>query len=334
MAELPSYKPRVKIGSLRQTTKKMMVTKTSGTKVGDTTLKKFLKEDKGLRRMAYGDSSSTVESWKGRHFMKDAKEKIEGSSEVRESFYGKKHTAEKAFRETVKEEIRQDQSALPKGPTKDELAKQKRMETARGHLRQYEQSKEIEKDQGDPLHRTGADPNAPAMGSNQGHAGSPAARSVKLAGGAPGSVGQAPDNSGPAVVAAGSGVGPTATRPTGGLPSVFGLRGRVLRVDPIKQTILVKVLNTPPELSIFIGRDRSVRIPKDARCWKDRHPIGCTDIIVGELVDVRGKVLNDDLLADEVQVNGGELPDFVVHLGRTEPTVDLPTATPDDLAIG
>lgn len=335
MTSPSNYKSRLKVGSLRQTTKKMMVSKISGSAVGDTKLKKFLKEDKGLRRMAYGDQNTTVESWKGRKFLKQAKSDIEASGEVRASYYGKKSSAEKAFRDTVKEEIHQDQAAKPKGPSKDELDRQKRLQDARGHLRQYEQAREIEKEQGDPLGRNavGKDRNAPAAGNERQASGTP--RSVQIAGGAGRTADARSEDQRTSVAVAGSGSAGSAEARAGyELPEAFGLRGRVLRVDSIKQEMLVRVLNAPSELAIFIGRDKTVQVPKSARCWKERHPIACSEVRVADLVDARGKVLNGQFAADEVHVNGGELPDFVQHLGRSEPSIDLPSTPPDELAIG
>jgi len=334
MTSPSSYKSRLKVGSLRQTTKKLMVSKVSGSAIGDTKLKKFLKEDKGLRRMAYGDQSSTVEAWKGRKFLKQAKSDIEASGEVRESYYGKKSSAEKAFRDTVKEEIRQDQAAAPKGPTKDELDRQKRLQDARGHLRQYEQAREIEKEQGDPLGRNsvGADRNAPAMGDER--SGSGGARPVQIAGGSGRAVGNRPEGQHSSIAVDGGSRDVSDSRAGYELPEVFGLRGRVLRVDFIKQEVFVRVLNAPSELAIFIGRDKMIQVPKNARCWKERHPIACSEIRVADLMDARGRVLNGQFLAEEVHVNGGELPDFVQRLDRNEPSVDLPAAPPDELVIG
>lgn len=334
MAETPSYKSRLRLGSLRQTTKKMMVTKASGSKVGDTTLKKFLKEDKGLRRMAYGEKTSTVESWKGRHFIKQAKEDIKQSGQVRESVYGKKTSAEREFRDTVKAEIREDVTGNPQGPSKKELEKQKRVDEARKEFHQFERAREVERESGKlAAGALGGDTGAPSAAQTKPTA-SASSKPMTLAHGG-GAIGGASKSSSTQIAPTSSIGGNSQGSVTAGpLPSVFGIRGRVLRIEGSKSEIIVHVLNAPAELAIFIGRERRVQVPQAAHCWKDRHAVACNDIVVGDHVDIRGKILNKDFVADEIYVNQGELPDFVVHLGQGEQTIELPTTPPDDLAIG
>lgn len=324
MATLP-YRPNVKLGSLRQTTKKMMATKASGAKVGDDRLKKFLKEDKGLRRVAYGDKSQTVESWKGRHFIKGAKEKIEESSEYRETLYGKKTSAEKAFRDTVKQEIREEQ-AQTTAPSKDELARQKRIEQAKQNLRQYERAKEIEKEQGKAL---GGGQPAP----KDQKAGAAPARAVPFSGG--GHV--------PPVGRAGATAGYAS--PTGGqtsagvtapaeLPPLFAVRGRVLRVDTEANNLFIHVLNAPPELAIFIGRDLTLHVPEDAKCLEQGASIACTTVRAADFVDARGRTLNGVLEVDELQRNNSTLPGFITQFSSARGAADTERKPPDELAIG
>lgn len=331
MADIP-YKPRVRLGSLRQTTKKMMVTKISGAKVGDERLKGFLKEDKGLRRMAYGQKESTIESWRGRHYMKDVKETLKGSEEYRESVYGKRSTAAKAFRDTVKEEVRQDVTTQSAPLTKEQGEQQKRVNQARERLRQFERSKDVEKEQGKPLSSHPGDD----AGKNSGKGGGQSAKTVPLAmGGGGGSASGSSTGAAPMS----SVIGVTANASAGSfgsskLPSVFGLRGRVLRVELQKQELLVHVLNAPPELAIFIGRDRAVKFGQGCHCWEARHGVPCGDVTVSDHVDIRGKIINAEFVADELYLNDADLPDFVSHLNVAESASDLPLQAPDDLAIG
>ncbi len=326
MSNIP-YKPRVKLGSLRQTTKKMMVTKTSGSKVGDEKLKKFLKDEKGLRRMAYGESQSTVESWRGRHYFKDVKEKLQGSDQYRESVYGHKSTAAKAFRDTVREEVRQDQPVVHQ-PTRDELERQKRLEKAREHLRQFDQSKQIEKESGKPLSGgLSADPGAAGGGG-----GSSPPRAVPLSGGLGGRSASAPAAPTSSVAVGGS-FGADTIAAANALPSTFGLRGRVLRHDVQQRELFVHILNAPSELAVFIGRDRTIQYATDAHCWEERHPLACSDIRASDHIDARGKILNGVFIADELHVNRADLPDFVTHLNAPAPATDIPAEPPGDLAI-
>ncbi len=327
MATLP-YRPSVKLGSLRQTTKKMMATKATGAKVGDERLKKFLKEDKGLRRVAYGDKAQTVESWKGRHFIRGAKEKIEQSSEFREMLYGRKTSAEKAFRDTIKEEVRQEEG-LTHAPTKDEQARQRRIEQAKQNLRQYERAKEIEKEQGRVLSGGTGGPGGPKGGKG----GAAPARATPLAGGGGGHI--------PPVGKGGSGMGYTA--PSGGqsagatsteLPPLFAVRGRVLRVDADGKNLFVHVLNAPSELAIFIGRDLTVHVSDDAKCWERGASSSFTNIRTADFVDVRGRTVNDVLEVDELQRNNATLPDFVMQMTPDDTPADAQKAPPDELAIG
>lgn len=326
MPDIP-YKPRVKLGSLRQTSKKMMVTKTSGAKVGDEKLKKFLKEEKGLRRMAYGDKESTVESWRGRHYFKDVKEKLEGSDQYRESVYGQKSTVAKAFRDTVREEVRQEQTTVHQ-PTKDELERQKRLGKAREHLRQFDQSKQIEKESGKPLAGgLGVDPGA-AGGSS-----SSPPRAVPLSGGSGGRSAPGPVVPASSVAVSGSLGADTISAAAKALPSTFGFRGRVLRHDAQQRELFVHILNAPPELAVFIGRDRTVKYAPDAHCWEERHPLACSDIRASDHIDARGKILNNVFIADELHLNRADLPDFVTHLNAPEPPSDIPAEPPSDLVI-
>ncbi|MFH0829406.1 MAG: hypothetical protein V1907_04505 [Candidatus Kerfeldbacteria bacterium] len=331
MPDIP-YRPSVKLGSLRQTTKKMMVTKTGGAKVGEQKLKQFLKQDKGLRRVAYGDKSQTVESWKGRHFLKGAKENIETSDQFKETLYGKKTSAQKAFRDTVKEEIRQEQTGQPQGPNKDEQLRQHRIDEAKKHLRQYEQSKQIEKEQGKALASKSSD----QTGTKQSGKGSKPSRATPLAGGG---IGHIPP------VGAGKGSGQPYAAPIGGgsassagptfeYPPLFGLRGRTLRVDMDKHQLFVHVLNAPIELAIFIGRDLTIDVPPETHCWENGAPITFESIRVPDTIDVRGRTVNRSFVADELYRNNIELPGFVTQLAVSDANNEVPKAPPDDLAIG
>jgi len=321
----PTYKARLRTGSLRDTTKKMMAKKTSGAPVTTEGVKRFLKEDKGLRRMAYGQDASTIESWKGRHFIKEAKEKLQESDEFRQSYYGQKTSAGKAYRDTMKQEIREDVSP-PSGPNPKELAQQKKIEARRAHARQFEQARMIERESGQPLAAGGAGGAHPADATSAG-------RAVPLSGtGGMASVGKKLPDSGPggAKVFAGSGaLKSSSLLPP--LPPRFGLRGRILRIEG--DTVLVHILNAPPELAIFIGRDRNVRINEQTVYWTDHHTVPVSELHVGNHADIRGRITDEVFTADEVFLNNADLPDFVVRLDETGDGASVPTETPPDLPI-
>ncbi|MBI4092772.1 MAG: hypothetical protein HY420_02505 [Candidatus Kerfeldbacteria bacterium] len=324
---------------MRSTTKKMMVTKAGGSMVGDQKVKKFLKEDKSLRRIAYQDKAATLEAWKSRKYFKNVKEKIGGSSEYRETVYGKKTSSAKAFRDTVREEVRQD---APKEhpPTKEELDRQRRLDQGKSRLRQFEQTKQIEKETGRPL--TGPPPDrpepqssaitGPPVKSSAGGGSAPLPKAVPLAGGGVIHGLTPPSKSTPAPAFTG-GVNIQQTVPVNSLPPVFGLRGRVLRFDEAAIELFVRVLNAPTELAVFIGRDLTLKVPSPARCWKERHGISCSEIRAADHIDARGKILNEQFVVDELYVNEGDVPDFVVRLENAAPSPDLPPEVPDDLAI-
>ncbi|MBI4426031.1 MAG: hypothetical protein HY567_00475 [Candidatus Kerfeldbacteria bacterium] len=341
MADVP-YRPSVKLGSLRQTTKKMMVTKVSGSNVGEQKLKKFLQEDKGLRRAAYGDQRQTMESWRARHYFKDVKEKVKGSAQYRETLYGKKTTATREFRDTVREEVRQDEAAHPAGPGKDEPERQHRLEHAKQSLHRYEQAKQIEREQGKPLEAVhdrsdgGPATSITAQTVKPTSAGGGSVKGVPLAGSGPGGGGHAPAGG----TAAPAGLGSTTAVSTkaAAVPPIFGLRGRVLRSAPDQvggqgSELLVRVLNAPPELAVFIGRDRSLTVDANTRYVRDRASSSANEVVVGDLIDVRGKVVHEAFMADEVYVNNSELPDFVIHLSSSEVSKDVPIQPPSELAI-
>lgn len=317
------YRPKVKLGSLRQTTKKMMVTKAAGSKVTDERMKTFLKQDKGLRRVAYGDQRQTLESWRGRKFIATAKDTIESSTEFKESSYGRKTTAAKAFRDTVKEEVRQEDVQSPKGPTAEEQRQQKRLELGKERIHQFQRQLEVEREQGKPL----SDSSSTIEPEDR-------PKATPLVGGGVGAVSAAPDRrpSGSSSVSFGANSG--RPEPVRVLPDEFGLRGRVLRVDLERNRVSVKVLNAPPELAILIGRDQALEISREAHFWRDRQPAGFSELVVGDRLDAAGKVLNDQLILDEAYINNIELPDFVVHLGPHQAGPSLPTEPPSDLAIG
>lgn len=337
MADVP-YRPRVKLGSLRQTTKKMMVTKVGSSKVGDQKLKQFLKEDKGLRRAAYGDQQQTTESWRARHFFKDVKGKVEESEQYRETLYGKKTTAAQEFRDTVREEVRQDETAHPAGSTKEDQERQQRLDRARENLRRFEQAKQIEREQGRPLQAAhDRESGGPATSITEQtvkptQVVSGPARAAPMAGGGQRLARQA-KTGGTAIAPAGLGSSTVAPPKAGELPTIFGLRGRALRVDVQAGELWLRVLNAPPELTIFIGRDRMIQVGASTRFVRDRAPSSVSEITAGELIDARGKVLNEKFVADEVFVNNDELPDFVIHLSNSDASKDLPAEPPSELAI-
>lgn len=341
MPDIP-YRPRVKLGSLRSTSKKMMAPKVGGGSVGDEKLKKFFKEDKGMRRMAYGEKGSTIESWRGRHFIKDVKEKVRGSSEYKETLYSKKTTAAQEFRDTIRQEIHQEQAQQPKGPTKEEQARMKRTEAAKKEFHQYQRSKEIEQEQGKPLSGAAVtDPKAQKTSRDDSHApsqqstSSTTARATPLVGGG-GFRKLGHDGAGKSATASASIAAPSAPETTTAqsLPSLFGFRARIMRVDVPNQALLTHILNAPPELAVFIGRDRTIIVPIETQCWEDRHPVALTDLAVGDHVDVRGRVVNEEFVADEVLVNNGELPNFVSQLQGGGSPEDSTSEPPVDLAIG
>ncbi len=309
-----------------------MATKISGAKVGDEKLKKFLKQEKGMRRMAYGEKEQTVESWRGQHYLKDVKEKVKGSEEYRETVYGHKTSATEAFRDTVREEIRQDEAAKPAGPSAEEQERQKRLEMGKQRLRQFEQARQIEKEQGKALPGgSGAEPGAPkAASTTPPPSGAGFSGRGSMAGGTrSGARSAGPPAAGGTIYAS----APRSIPRDDSLPATFGLRGRVLRPDSQNQQVFIRVLNTPPELAIFIGRDLEMKVTPGTKYWKDRHPTDLGEISLGDHLDARGKILNDEFIADDVYVNNGELPDFVVQLGSSEPSTEIPTAPPDELAI-
>ncbi|MBI4090197.1 MAG: hypothetical protein HY421_02225 [Candidatus Kerfeldbacteria bacterium] len=337
MSDVP-YRPRVKLGSLRQTTKKMMVTKASGSKVSDPKLKQFLKEDKGLRRAAYGDQASTTESWRARHYLKDVKGKVKESGQYRETQYSKKTTTAQEFRDTVREEIRQAETAHPTEQSKAEQQRQQRLERAQQNLRRYEQAKQIEREQGRPLQAArDRETGGPATSvteqtvkPTQVTGGS--ARAAPIAGSGQ-ALGRPTKTGNPAVAPVGIGSSTTTPLKTGQLPAIFGIRGRALRIDVQAGELLLRILNAPPELALLIGRDRSVKIGLDTRCVRNRASSSASELTVGDLIDARGKVLNEQFIADEVYANNDELPDFVIHLSNSDASKDLPAEPPSELAI-
>lgn len=329
MPDIP-YRPNVQLGSLRQTTKKMMATKTGGAKVGDTQLKKFLKEEKGLRRVAYGDKAQTMESWKGRHYMKDVKEKISTSGQYKQTVYGKKHTATEAFRDTVKEEVRQEQS-VQHAPNRDELSREKRIEQAKQHLHQYERAREIEKASGKPYTGGGGSEAGGPQGAKGGSA--KPSKAVPLAGGGIPTGAAMPHRSGSRSGGAGIGASTAASEPLNSLPLLFGFRARTLRIDVDARTLFVHILNAPTALSIFIGRDLTLKVPIDAKCSAVGVPIVLENLKVNELIDAKGKTLNDAFVVDELYKNNPTLPSFVVDLDANDAESAVPPP-PDDLAIG
>jgi len=329
MPDIP-YRPKVQLGSIRQTTKKMMATKTGGAKVGDTQLKKFLKQDKGLRRVAYGDKTQTMESWKGRHYIKEVKEKVATSEQYKETVYGKHHTAAEAFRDTVKEEVRQEQSAQHT-PNKDELSREKRIEQAKQHLHQYERAREIEKATGRPYTGGGGSETGGPQGAKGGSA--KPSKAVPLAGGGIPTGAATPHRSGGASGSASIGTSSAAPGPLSSLPPLFGFRARTLRIDIDARTLFVHILNAPTALSIFIGRDLTLKVPTDAPCSAAGAPIVLENLKVNDLIDAKGKTLNDVFVVDELYKDNPTLPSFVVDLDANDAEGAVPPP-PDDLAIG
>ncbi len=329
MADI-SYHPKVQLGSLRQTTKKMMATKVGNAKVGDTKLKKFLKDDKGLRRVAYGDKSQTIESWKGRHYMKEVKGKIETSDQYKETSFGKHHTAAEAFRETVKEEIMHDESAHHT-PTKDEVLREKRIEQAKQHLNQYERAREVEKDSEKASEGGGG--SAGNAQKTKGGSANPS-KAVPLAGGGVPHGASAPHASGGALIGGSIGSSTASHSSLTSLPALFGLRARTLRVNIETRTLFVHVLNAPLSLALFIGRDLSLKMPTDTRCESAGAPMAFENLKANDFVDARGKTVNDEFVVDELYVNNQKLPSFVVDIDAGETSEDIPTAPPDELSIG
>ncbi len=149
----PIYKPKIKVDTVRDVARKLASTQTGKT-VTQTAFKKFLRSDKELRSLTYRPGSSHITQSKAKQLISTAAKKIAESDKMKLSLFSRKIGIKgvgpqgnvskigvtKAYTTGAKEEIAAE---APKGPSKEEVARQQRIQHGREILRQREQADQI-----------------------------------------------------------------------------------------------------------------------------------------------------------------------------------------------
>lgn len=148
----------MKISTAKSMARNLLSTK-SGQKVSDTAFKKFIKEDKSLKKLTYSADNSTVSKLQAKKILGQVAQDAAGSQKYKVSRFAQKLgikqsggetkvsdiSLEKVYQKGTEEELAA--SAKPAGPTKDELRRQKRHDEAIKTFHKHDRADEMRKDQ-------------------------------------------------------------------------------------------------------------------------------------------------------------------------------------------
>jgi len=151
------YLPKIKMKTVLSTAQKIGAT-TSGKQISQTAFKKFLKQEKDLKKYSYAAPTSTMAKQKAQKFFGQVASKIAQQKNLKISYFAKKNlgikvgsggdvsqiATNKAYQAAASEETKQME---PKGPNPEEIAKQERRKEAFKTLRQRERADEVRKEQ-------------------------------------------------------------------------------------------------------------------------------------------------------------------------------------------
>jgi len=146
----------MKIGTAKSMAKNLLSTR-SGQKVSDTAFKKFVKQDKSLKKFTYSSDKSTVSKFQAKKILGQVAKDAASSEKYKISRFaqklGIKQSGEevrvsdialnKAYQKGAEEELKVEK---PAGPSPDELRREKRREEAVKTLHKRERADEINKE--------------------------------------------------------------------------------------------------------------------------------------------------------------------------------------------
>lgn len=150
------YRPKMKVDTARSIAQRMATTQ-QGKQVTAPAFKKFLRSDKQLQGITYRSGSTHITQQQAQKFIKNVAEKIHQGEKYKLSQYARKTLG---IRPTSKDSVgmtgvkhayqvgaRQEVAAeTPKGPSPEEVLRQKRIEKGRQILHQRDRADEVRKE--------------------------------------------------------------------------------------------------------------------------------------------------------------------------------------------
>ncbi|MFC1687185.1 hypothetical protein ACFL0L_01250 [Patescibacteria group bacterium] len=151
----PMYRPKMKVGTVKDLAQRLASTK-AGKKVNTDAFKKFLKQDKDLRRTALRSPTTHLKKAEAAKFLGTVAKKIHESDKMKLSMFARKKmqihkglessgqvsklSVKRLYQTGAKEEF---EAEKPQGPSKAEIEKTERRDRARQILRTRERADEI-----------------------------------------------------------------------------------------------------------------------------------------------------------------------------------------------
>lgn len=189
-----SFLPKIKVNTIKNTAQKMVESKYGSKQVTPTAFKKFLQQDKDLKKYAYASGQSSVSKFQAKKFISQVASKVTKEKNLKiNPVYTKKMGIKigpqgkisdigfkKIYQQAENEEIKQ---MAPTGPTKEDIERQKKRERAIETFHKRETADEIrqaekEKAEGTSKGATPSKSTGPVQIQQGGSAGSSAASSI------------------------------------------------------------------------------------------------------------------------------------------------------------
>lgn len=153
------YTPKIKVGTAKTIAKNLLATP-KGKKVSDTKFKKFLKQDKDLKKFVYSSKQSTIRQPQAKKFFNKVLSSAHGDPKLKVSPIVAKKMGikisrqgqvsqiglKKIYKKASTEELASQQK--PTGPSPEELRRQKRHEEAIKTFHKRERAEEIQRETG------------------------------------------------------------------------------------------------------------------------------------------------------------------------------------------
>lgn len=153
------YTPKIKVGTAKTIAKNLLATP-KGKKISDTKFKKFLKQDKDLKKFVYSSKQSTIKQPQAKKFFNKVLSSAHGDPKLKVSPIVAKKMGikiskqgqlsqiglKKIYKKASTEELASQQK--PTGPSPEELRRQKRHEEAIKTFHKRERADEIQRETG------------------------------------------------------------------------------------------------------------------------------------------------------------------------------------------
>ncbi|MBU0598160.1 hypothetical protein KKF61_04145 [Patescibacteria group bacterium] len=148
------YLPKIKVGTAKNIIKGVLRTHT-GQKINDTRFKKFLRDNKTLSKYVYSKKNTTLSKYESKRFFKNVIQSAKQSDKLHVSEIAQKKIGirigrqgevsdiglNKIYKKAATEQITAE---APTGPTKEEIARQKRRELGLKTEHQHQRARDIE----------------------------------------------------------------------------------------------------------------------------------------------------------------------------------------------